>query len=169
MLTCLWVPYTVILLTFRIMIKYCSNIKYLKWINGFAPFFETYFGPLKISRFYWVGLLLVVQGILLIVLTLTYTTNPSASLLYLVIVLTILFVVLVYTGRVCRNWLLSLLDCSFMVNLQILGASVLFIDLELSDASKEVVINISVGIVFVQFLGITFFHLYQLIHRKISI
>jgi hypothetical protein len=168
-LLCLWVPYTVILLTFRIIIKHCSNIKYLKWINRLVPFFEPYFGPLKTSQFYWVGLLLVVRGILLIVLTLTYTTTPSASLLCLIIILTILFVTLVYTGRVYQNWLLSLLECSFMVNLQVLGATILFIDLEqLSDTSKEVIMSTSAGIVFVQFLCITFFHLYQFIRRKIS-
>lgn len=98
-----------------------------------------------------IGLLLVARGILLIVLTLTYTTTPSASLLYLVIILTILIVVLVYTGRVYNNWLLSLLECSFMVNLQVLGATILFIDLELSDTNKEIVVNTSVGIVFVQY------------------
>ena len=167
-LICLWVPYTIILLTFRTIIKHFSNIKYLKWINRFVPFFEPYFGPLKISQFNWVGLLLVVCGILLIVLTLTYTTTPSASLLCLVIILTILFVVLVYTGRVYNNWLLSLLECSFMVNLQVLGATVLFIDLELSDTSKEIVVNTSVGIVFVQFLGITFFHCYKFFQSIIS-
>ena len=55
-----------------------------------------------------------------------------------------------------------------MVNLQVLGASILFIDLELSDTSKEIVVNTSVGIAFVQFLGITFFHCYKFFQSIIS-
>ena len=167
MLVCLWVPYTAFLLAYRAVMKCSSSAKCLKWINTLFPFFETYFGPFKISHSYWVGLLLLVRGILFTVLTLTYTTAPSASLLCLVIALTALFVLVVYTGRVYRNWPLSLLEHSFMINLQVLGVSVLFIDLELSDASKEVVINTSAGTVFVTFVGIIIFHLYQLVYSEV--
>ena len=165
-LICLWVPYTVLLLSFRTVTKTCSSVKCLKWISRLTPFIETYFGPFKISHSYWVGLLLLVRGILFTVLTLTYTTAPSASLLSLVIASTTLFVLLVHTGKVYQNWPLSLLECSFFVNLQVLCTFTLFIDIELDDANKEMAVNISVGITFVQFLGITLFHLCQLIYRK---
>ena len=75
------------------------------------------FGPLKMTHYYWVGLLLLVQGVLLLIFTLTYTTIPSASLVSLVIAVALLFVLLAYTGGVYRCQMLSLLECSFLLNL----------------------------------------------------
>ena len=160
LLILLWLPYTTILLLFRSIMKGSSH-RCFKWINKIVPLIETYFGPLKIAHYYWVGLLLLVRGVLLIILTLTYTTTPSASLLSLVITLSLLLVFLAYTGRMYKNKLLSLLECSFLLNLQVLAVSVLFIDLELSDFSKQVAVIISMSVTFIQFLGIICYHLYQ--------
>ena len=145
-----------------------SSHKCFKWINKIVPLIETYFGPLKIAHYYWVGLLLLVRGVLLIILTLTYTTTPSASLLSLVITLTLLLVFLAYTGRMYKNKLLTLLECSFLLNLQVLAVSVLFIDLELSDFSKQVAVSISMSVTFIQFLGIICYHLYQCCSKVIK-
>ena len=163
----LWLPYTVILLVFRLIMKRSSH-KCFKWSIRIVPLIEPYFGPLKIAHYYWVGLLLLVRGVLLIILTLTYTTTPSASVLSLVITMALLFVLLSYTGSVYRNKLLSLLECSFFVNLHVLAASVLFIDVELSDFSKEVAVTTSMTIAFIQFLGISFYHLYQIFSKVIK-
>ena len=154
-------------LGFRLMMKRSSH-KCFKWSIRIVPLIEPYFGPLKIAHYYWVGLLLLVRGVLLIMLTLTYTTTPSASLLSLVITMALLFVLLAYTGRMYRNKLLSVLECSFFVNLHVLAASVLFIDVELSDFSKEVAVTISMTIAFIQFLGITCYHLYQIFSKVIK-
>ena len=67
-----------------------------------------------------------------------------------------------------QNKLLSLLECSFFVNLHVLAASVLFIDVELSDFSREVAVTISMTIAFIQFLGITFYHLFQIFNKVIK-
>ena len=55
----LWIPFTAILLLYRTIMKGSSH-KSLKWINRIVPLIETYFGPLKITHYYWVGLLLLV-------------------------------------------------------------------------------------------------------------
>ena len=163
----LWLPYTTFLLLFRLIMKGSSH-KCLKWITRIVPLIEPYFGPLKIAHYYWVGLLLLVRGVLLIILTLTYTTTPSASLLSLVITLTLLLVFLAYSGRVYKNKFLTLLECSFLLNLQVLTVSILFIDLELSDFSKELAVIISTTVAFIQFLGIICYHLYQLFSKVIK-
>ena len=165
MLILLWLPYTAFLLLFKIIMKGSSH-KYLRWINRIVPLVETYFGPLKMTHYYWVGLLLFVRGVLLLILTLTYTTIPSASLLSLVIAVALLFVLLAYIGGVYRSQMLSLLECSFLLNLLILGVTTLFIDLSFSDVSKEVAVSISLSVVFVQFLGIICFHVYQLVQNN---
>ena len=163
----LWLPYTMVLLLHRLLMKK-SSLKCFRCLIKLVPLIETYFGPLKIAHYYWVGVLLLVRGIIWVIFTLTYTTTPTASLLCLVMVLSLLLVFLAYTGRMYKNKLLSLLELSFLLNLQVLGVSVLFIDVELSNASKEVAVNISVSIAFIQFLGIISFHVYQLIHKAVK-
>ena len=158
----LWIPYTTILLLFQLLRR--SSQRCLRWVNGIIPFFETYFGPFKPRHYYWVGLLLLVRGALLLVLTLTYTGTPSACLLALVIVITLLLVLLAFIGRVYKNHFLSALECSFLVNLQVLGASVLFA--ELTGTSKDIVVCVSIGVVFVQFIGIILFHILQILKKK---
>ena len=162
----LWLPYTAFLLFFK-MIMNGSSHKYLRWMNRIVPVFEAYFGPLKIANYYWVRLLLLVQGTLLIILTLTYTSTPSASLLSLVIMITVLLAFLAYTGRVYKNKLLTALECSFLVNLQVLGVSTLFIDLEIGYANKDIAVVVSLTIAFIQFIGIVCFHVYQTLIKKI--
>ena len=162
----LWLPYTAFLLFFK-MIMNGSSHKYLRWMNRIVPVFEAYFGPLKIANYYWVRLLLLVQGTLLIILTLTYTSTPSASLLSLVIMITVLLAFLAYTGRVYKNKLPTALECSFLVNLQVLGVSTLFIDLEIGYANKDIAVVVSLTIAFIQFIGIVCFHVYQTLIKKI--
>ena len=60
---------------------------------------------------------------------------------------------------------MSSLECSFLVNLLVLGAGILFVDLELNDASKEIAMSISVGVAFIQFLDIICFHIYQQVNK----
>ncbi len=155
-----WLPYTVFLLFFKILMKGSSH-KYLKWMNRIMPVIEAYFGPLKIANYYWVGLLLLVRGTLLIILTSTYTSIPSASLLSLVVMVTLLLAFLAYVGRVYKNKLLTALECSFLVNLQILGVTTLCIDLEIGYATKEIAVTMSLTIAFIQFIGIVCFHVYE--------
>ena len=61
-----------------------------------------------------------------------------------------------------------MLECSFLVNLQILGVSTLFVDLEIGSASKEIAVGISVSVAYIQFLGIVSFHVYQTLIKKVT-
>ena len=165
-LLALWLPFTTFLLFFKMIMKGSSH-KYLRWINRLIPFTETYFGPLNIANYYWVGLLLLVRGTLLVILTSTYTTTPLVSIFSLVLTITLLLALLAYTGRVYKNKLLSALECSFLVNLQVLGVSILFIDLEIGYAGREVAVIVSLTIAFIQFIGIICIHVYQTLIKKL--
>ena len=76
---------------------------------------------------------------------------------------------LAYSGRAYHNRVLSLLESSFLLNLQLLGATTLFIDLELSYTSREVAICISISVAFIQFLGVVCFHVYQVVKKNLKI
>ena len=131
------------------------------------PYFETYFGPLKTKYFYWVGLLLLVRCFLFAVFILTYSSIPSAGLLAILVTFTFLLTVFAYTGRIYRNRFLSLFEYSFFVNLQILTATLFFVELT-NGSSKELVVCISVGVVFAQFVGIMVYHTWQRVSKMFA-
>ena len=162
----LWLPYTSVLLLFQFL-RRGTSFKCLQWVIKLIPFFDTYFSPLKTRHWYWIGLLLLVRGALFITLTLTYASTPSAGLLAILIAITLLLVILAYTGRVYRNRLLSVLEYSFFVNLQVLTASFFFADLT-EGSSKVIIVCISSGVAFAQFIGIVINHTWQIVSRKLA-
>jgi len=58
------------------------------------PFFDTYFGPLKGEHRYWVGVLLLAHGILLIVFAITPSNATKVDLLSISVVSAVLLVYL---------------------------------------------------------------------------
>jgi hypothetical protein len=149
-------PYTAILLFFQYL-RRGTSYKVLLWVIKLIPFFETYFGPFKTKYFYWVGLLLLVRCFLFAIFILTYSSVPSAGLLAILVTITVLFTMFSYTGRIYRNRFLSLFEYSFFVNLQVLTATLLFIELTKA-SSKELIVCISVEVAFAQFVGIVVYH-----------
>ena len=160
-------PYTAILLFFQCL-RRGTSYKILLWVIKLIPFFETYFGPFKTKYFYWVGLLLVVHCFLFAVFILTYSSVPSAGLLAILVTITVLFTIFAYTGCIYRNGFLSLFEYSFFVNLQVLTATLLFIELTKS-SSKELIVCLSVGVVFVQFIAIVVCHTWLRVSKILTI
>ena len=164
----LWLPYTFILLFIQLL-RRNSNLKCLRWVNRMKPLIDAYIGPLNPQNYHWVGLLLFARFILFQMFTYTYANDPFTSLLSLVIVSVFLFVFLSYTGRLYDHptkfnfrflpesvSFRSILEISFLFNLTVVGVTVLYIR---EDAvAKEIVAYTSVGVAFVQFIGIVLYH-----------
>lgn len=176
-----WLPYTFTLLLIKPLRRY-SNHRCFGWVNRWKPLIDAYVGPLNSPNHHWVGLLLLARFILLLTLTLTYAENPSLSILSLVIVVFFLLVFLSYTGqlydhptRFNSNFLpervsfCSILELSFLFNLGVLGMTLVYLHEDTGDnsLSKEIIAHISVGIAFIQFIGILLYHLCLLL-RKIA-
>ena len=159
-------PYTAVLLLFQLL-RRGTSLKLLQWLIKLTPFFETYFGPLKTKHFYWVGLLLLVRCFLFAVFILTYSSVPSAGLLAILVTFTFLLTIFAYTGRVYRNRLLSLFEYSFFVNLQVLTATLFFAELT-KRSSRELIVCISVGVAFTQFVGIVIYHTWLRISKVLA-
>ena len=142
------------------------------------PFFDAYFGPLRGNHRYWIGVLLVARGILLLVFgPLNFTDSPSVNLLA---VNTVVLLLLMYTNNLphghtdidggnhfrfwiasCyKKWYLSLLESSFLCNLAILSAITLAI------SKQAAVVYTSVGITFCQFIGMVIYQVYVIIRRS---
>ena len=173
----LWLPFTVLLL-FEQCFQRIETYTVRKWMLRLKPFFDAYFGPLRGNHRYWVGVLLVARGILLLVFgPLNSANDPSVNLLA---VNTVILLLLMYTGYLpygrmdmgggnhhsfwigsCyKKWYLSLFESSFLCNLAVLSA------ITLAKGKQAAVVYTSVGITFCQFIAIIVYQIYIIIRRS---
>ena len=160
----LWLPYTLILLTLQ-WLRRKSSLKLLRWINRLKPFFDAYVGQLKPAHQYWVGLLLLVRIFLLVLFTSTSTVAPRVSIVAILVTCVVLFLYRVYSGSVYKCLALSLLEDSFTINLTILAVATLY----KSDSAKSdaAVVYVSVGLAFLEFLGIVAYHIVSVVRSSL--
>lgn len=151
----LWLPFTLVLLTHQ-HLRRKSHLKYLNWINRWKPFFDAYLGQLKAKQQYWVGLLLIVRVVLLLLLAATSTSVPRINLIATGFLGVGLLTHWAVRGMPYRSKWLSLLEMTFILNLVLLAYLKLYTE---SDTVADMVVTYtSVGVVFVQFLGIVVYH-----------
>lgn len=149
----LWLPYTGILL-FAQCLQRSSNYRLVKILVKLKPFFDAYFGPLKDRHRYWVGLLLLVRGILFISYAATPTRDSEVNLLVTLVATLGVLIYLVHVGGVYRNSCLSLSEFFFFLNLSVLAEATLY-----TRKVQPVLAYISMGIASIQFLVIVSIHL----------
>ena len=173
-----WLPYTLTLLFIQPLRK-CSYFRTCRL--RLMPFFDAYTGPFRPQNHFWVGLLCSVRGILLLVYTLIYTvgnSNDLVGVLALLITVMLLFLVLYCSGRLykeptrvtmnCEVSFLSVLEISFLLNLAALGFGVLLTTHTCTSPCptqrvKAAIVYSSVGVAFLQFIGIFFWHIWKTI------
>jgi predicted outer membrane repeat protein len=182
-LTFLWLPFTFILLFIQ-SLRSNSERRCLGWINRQKPLLEAYTGPLNDNIQFWVGLLLLARFVLLLTFIVTYSINPSASVLALVMTIILLLTVLSYVGQVYNNPIefdarflpekvsvRSILEISCLFNLVVVGGSFLYLNSVSHDSNtsaKTGLVYASVAFVFLQFTGIVTYNLYSRCSTKLS-
>ena len=116
------VPYTVVLV-FAQCLQQKSSYRALFWVRKMKPLFDSYIGCYKDKHRYWTGLLLVARAILILVYALTSLGNPAMNLLSTISVVSGLTVITLAIGGAYKQWILTLLEQSFLLNLCILSAA----------------------------------------------
>ena len=173
----LLLPYTALLL-FVQPIKMAATR--CRCLNKIRPFLDAYTGPLKSLTQFWVGLLLLVRFLLLLTFIMTYASNPSASVVAMVITVVLLLVILTCTGPLYNDPVKtnarflpdvisfrSIIEVSFLLNLVIVGVSTLSVDFVTGDVhTKASILYISVITAFFQFVAILFYHLWIILMKK---
>ena len=128
----------------------------LKFIGQYKPLYDAYFAPLKDKHHYWFGLLLLSQGLLLLVSSLTLYTLPEISVL-LLLAISIFLLCYVISVRPYKHMSVALLESSFMVNFIVLAVGYLYF----RDNKKGMMILLSLSITaaLVEFCGIVVWNL----------
>ena len=151
----LWMPYTLLLFSMQWLRK-VDHHRPLRFIARYKPIYDAYFAPLKDKHHYWFGVLLFVQGVLLLVSSLTLNTFPALNLL-LLLTISILLLCYINSIRTYKRLSLSLLESSFLVNFIVLTVGHLYF--RDSERGRMVLLSISITIVFLEFCGIVVWNL----------
>ena len=161
------IPFTLTLLLVPFL-KAKSNAWPLRWINKLHPFFDAFYGPLKVKKQHqvWVGILLVARVIILMVFASTSTFNPFLNILLLVLVAILLHMYSSLTGLLYKAWLISLSEIMYIVNLAILGG--VFYQLQEQQQQSSVAVFVSVGIALFQFVLILIVHIGKKLRKAVS-
>ena len=169
----LCLPYIFTLLFIQ-PLRRLSNFCCFRWIDKWKPLFDAYTGPLNPENHFWVGILLLARLILLITFALSYALNgDTVSLLALIVTVVLLLTILSYTGQLYTSptkakiaslqvkvSFRSILEVSFLLNLIVVGGSVLYINVvDINKVHLPTIVYTSVGIAFLEFLGIVTYHI----------
>ena len=145
----LWLPYTAALLFTQWLIK-LSDWRMFQWTVTLKPFFDWHYASLKDRHHYWYGVLLLVRGVLLVIFVPTSITAPKVNLLLLSLSAMLL---LVYESSMWlyKNKSTRLFNGLCLLNLAVLGTSVIYTDLIKAKKSTTTVVIFSISVVFIQF------------------
>ena len=117
----LFLPYTLLLL-FGQWLQAMSHLRLFSWVNSarLKPFMDSYHAPYKAKHRYWPELLLVLRVTLLLVFAFNFQEDPKTNLLAILIEVGNLFLWLWISSGVYTNKYVSILECSFVLNLIVL-------------------------------------------------
>ena len=146
-------PYTILLTFFKFFLA-CSGHKPMYWVNRLKPVFDAYAGPYKDKLRFWTGFLLVVRTVLIFALAFNVLASPDHNLFIVAFTSLVLVATLGCSGGIYEKWTYNVLESMSYLNVGAVCLTLLY-----SKESQYAIINSSVGISFVVFLGVITYHL----------
>ena len=156
----LWMPYTLLLFSMQ-WLRSVDHFGPLKFIARYKPLYDAYFAPLKDKHHYWFGLLLLVQGLLLLVSSLTLHILPEISVLLLLAISNFLLCY-VNSVRPYKQMSVALLESSFMINFILLAVGYLYF--RDNNKGRAILLSLSISAALIAFCGIV---IWSLIPKKL--
>ena len=158
----LGVTYTFLLVFWQWLLR-CPYRRTFRWIRNVKlnSFMEAYHAPYQYRHRYWTGLLLLVR--VLLYLTSAFC-DPSVNLLMIICVVGSLLLLRNLTERIYKNWQLSILEGSFIFNINIFAAATLY--LRGINGNQAALAYTSTSIAFVTFVLILIYHTVAFIFTK---
>ena len=153
----LWSPYTFVM-TFTQCFRHL-DWKICCWTIKLKPFFDSHFAFLKDRHHYWFGLLLFVRGILSVTFALTSANAPTINL-FLLFLSSMLLLIYEISTQLYRKKSVQAFNGLCLLNLAILGCSVIYSNL--IKGNKSVAIILSVSVVLAQFCGLIIYNVVAL-------
>ena len=150
-LVVLSIPFTISLIMIQWLRK-VSHYHTLFWVSRLMPLFDSYIGPYRHKHYYWTGLLLLVRAIILLVLSLNQSNNPTHNFTAVGCMIFFLLAYLSYIGSVYRNKVINVLETTMLLNLGLLSIGILH-ELQTGGTTKIITYS-SISVTFALFLAI---------------
>ena len=153
----LWLPYTLLLLLMQWLRK-TSNSRLSRWITRYKPVFDAYYAPLNDKHHYWFGLLLLVMGVILLMISLI---PDYAVLINWYIILTVTTLLLFYMNykQVYRVRSVLVTESLFLMNIILLTGGLL-------NGVGDSMYYASVSLAYIELLGIIIWSIFWTFYPK---
>ena len=153
------IPYIVLITLSHYLQKY-SNKRGLKWLIQIKPILDAYYAPFCKNTRYWVGLMLFTRTCLSITYSTFKNTEHVTILVVVSSILTGITSILWLHYKIYRSNFNNVLEGSFILNIIIL--SIATHDVTRKNEKHQLILSYtSVGIAFIEFLAILFFHVWH--------
>ena len=156
-LVLLWLPYTLILLLMQWLRK-SSNSRLSRWITRYKPVFDAYYAPLNDKHHYWFGLLLLVMGVILLLISLIPDYAVVANW-YIILTVTTLLLFYMNYKQVYRVRSVLVTESLFLMNIILLTGGLL-------NGVGDILYYISVSIAYIELLGIIIWSIFWTFYSK---
>ena len=157
-------PFTLVLTSIQ-WLNRGTHLRVLRWVTKLKPFFDAFTGSLHVKHHYWMGILLLFRCILLLIIF-TYTSNGD-SMAYVAISFAVILILAV-PGLKYRSLFLISLENSYIMNLGLLFIVTGYQKVISFSDNQEMVVMLSVGIAFLQFIATAVFHTYTQLKKPVK-
>ena len=151
-------PYTLVVCFIQHLQRH-SGLRLLRWVHKIKPLLDAYTGPYKDRYRFWTGLLLLVRIILFLAFAVNALGDPSLNMLFINITANCLLALKWMLRGIYKKWLLDILEASSFLNLSILSAATLYV--QLAGGNQVAITSTSTGIACVTFVGILIYHIHS--------
>lgn len=158
-------PY-IFLLTLGFYLQTFSAKKGFRWFNRLNPFLDAYYAPFRKRTRSWTGFLLLVRVCIFLSFTAGEIDNSNVPLIALSSLFTAIAIIPWLSSRIYKKLYVDILESSFILNICVLLN--LTYHLQAVNGNQKIVSSLSVGIAFVEFVGILVFHLCLRLRKKIT-
>lgn len=158
----LLIPYFLLILFGYRLQKY-SGKKVFVWFNRLTPLLDAYYAPYNRRTRYWPGFMLLVRACLYLAFSFNALGDISANLVAISSVFTAIAIIPWLSYRIYNKFYNEILEASFILNICMLSTATYHVIAV--GGNQAAVTYSSVGVVFMEFLGITIYHMYLRVHK----
>ena len=158
----LLIPYFLLILFGYRLQKY-SGKKAFFWFNRLKPLLDAYYAPYHMHSRYWPGFMLLVRACLYLAFSFNALGDISANLVAISSVFTAVAFIPWLSYRVYDKFYNDILEASFILNICVLSTATYHVIT--IRGNQAAVTYLSVGVAFLEFLGITLYHVYLRVHK----
>ena len=120
---------------------------------------DVYFAPFKHEARYWIGLTLLATSVLLLTIAINAVGSDSVNDL---VITSVMGGLLSINGRLYEHRYKDVLESFFILNLLVFSVATFYLK-DKNIESQPAILSTSVGVSFVIFIGILFFHVHLLL------